>query len=83
MIEQCYSFLDYIQGNCELNLMVAIDFTASNGNKNNRNSLHYRDNYTMNEYERAIASVGEILISYDTNKRVPVWGFGGVPNDQS
>lgn len=59
--------------------MVAIDFTASNGLITNRNSLHYRDSSFLNEYERAIISVGEILINYDNTKTVPVWGFGGYP----
>jgi hypothetical protein len=30
-IEKQYSFLDYISGGCEINLFLAIDFTASNG----------------------------------------------------
>jgi hypothetical protein len=29
---QAYSFVEYIQGGTQINLMVAIDFTASNGN---------------------------------------------------
>lgn len=33
----------------------------------------------MNDYERAIWAVGDILINYDSSKRVPVWGFGGAP----
>ena len=35
-----YSFLDYIQGGCEINLAVAIDYTASNGNPRYPASLH-------------------------------------------
>lgn len=26
------SFIDYLKGGCELNFMIGIDFTASNGN---------------------------------------------------
>lgn len=37
------SFLDYITNGCEINLNVAIDFTASNGLSHNPSSLHYLD----------------------------------------
>jgi len=38
-----HTFLDYIFGGCEVSLAVAIDFTLSNGDPKNRNSLHYFD----------------------------------------
>jgi hypothetical protein len=37
------SFMDYVTGGCELNFMVAVDFTASNGNPLQPDSLHYFD----------------------------------------
>ena len=37
------SFLDYIFGGCEVGITVAVDFTASNGQPTNPNSLHYWD----------------------------------------
>ena len=37
------SFLDYISGGTQLNLVLAIDFTASNQNPHHPSSLHYRD----------------------------------------
>jgi hypothetical protein len=74
-----FSFLQYIQGNCKINLMVAIDFTASNGVPSNPASLHHLNPSAMNEYEKAIWAVGEILMNYDSTKTVPVWGFGGSP----
>merc|ERR1711953_1275848 len=36
-----YSFLDYIRGGTELACTISIDFTASNGNPRNPDSLHY------------------------------------------
>lgn len=33
----------------------------------------------MNAYQQAIFSVGEILLDYDFDKKVPCFGFGGVP----
>jgi hypothetical protein len=74
-----FSFLQYIQGNCDISLMVAIDFTASNGVASDPTSLHYSNPSVINEYERAIGAVGEILMNYDSDQLVPVWGFGGCP----
>ena len=34
------SFLDYIMGGTEVNFMVAVDFTASNGRQDQPDSLH-------------------------------------------
>lgn len=36
------SFLDYVRGGCEISVMVAIDFTASNGAPSLPTSLHYQ-----------------------------------------
>lgn len=46
MIERCWfeekaSFLQFIQSGLDINFMVAIDFTGSNGNPSMSNSLHY------------------------------------------
>ena len=35
------SFLDYIFGGCEIGVHVAIDYTASNGQVTEADSLHY------------------------------------------
>ncbi|KAL5717147.1 Protein BONZAI 2 [Ranunculus cassubicifolius] len=76
------SFLDYIAGGCELNFMVAVDFTASNGNPRLPDSLHYIDpNGRPNAYQKAILEIGEVLQFYDTDKRFPAWGFGARPID--
>ncbi|XP_043725233.1 protein BONZAI 1-like [Telopea speciosissima] len=77
-----HTFLDYITGGCELNFMVAIDFTASNGNPRLPDSLHYIDpSGRPNAYQRAILEVGEVLQFYDSDKRFPAWGFGARPID--
>lgn len=88
-VEKRFSFLDYIRGGCELNLMIGIDFTASNGAVSTPQSLHYQGSaYSnslrhvdqLNEYQRVIVSVGEILQAYDTDGQIPVFGFGGAIN---
>ncbi|KAK1318349.1 Protein BONZAI 3 [Acorus calamus] len=77
-----YSFLDYISSGFELNFMVAIDFTASNGNPRSPDSLHYIDSYgRLNAYQQAINEVGEVIQFYDSDRRFPAWGFGGRPID--
>lgn len=70
------TFLDYIIGGCEISLVIAIDFTASNGDPSQRGSLHFCDPMDPNEYETAIRSAGDILASYDTDQAFPVFGFG-------
>ncbi|XP_043815082.1 protein BONZAI 3 isoform X1 [Manihot esculenta] len=92
-----YSFLDYISSGFELNFMVAVDFTASNGNPRNPDSLHYIDpSGRLNPYQRkktsfinelakiilqAIMEVGEVMQFYDSDRRFPAWGFGGRTSD--
>lgn len=67
LIKRRHSFLEFIQGGLELSLMVAIDFTASNGDPRDRRSLHHlrrraslsRTGVTdevlvLNEYQKAM-----------------------------
>ncbi|XP_020204564.1 protein BONZAI 1 isoform X2 [Cajanus cajan] len=73
-----FSFIDYISSGFELNFMVAVDFTASNGNPQHSDSLHYIDAYgRLNSYQKAIMEVGEVIQFYDSDRRFPAWGFGG------
>ncbi|CAO2832692.1 unnamed protein product [Amaranthus hypochondriacus] len=82
--KQVYSFLDYISSGFELNFMVAIDFTASNGNPRSSESLHYIDpSGRLNAYQQAIMEVGEVLQFYDSDRHFPAWGFGGMLMDRS
>ncbi|AES82568.1 putative C2 domain, von Willebrand factor, type A, copine, protein BONZAI [Medicago truncatula] len=73
-----FSFIDYVSSGFELNFMVAVDFTASNGNPQQPDSLHYMDlSGRLNSYQKAIMEVGEVIQFYDSDKRFPAWGFGG------
>ncbi|KAI9186434.1 hypothetical protein LWI28_017246 [Acer negundo] len=59
-----YTFLDYISSGFELNFMVAVDFTASNGNPQNPNSLHYIDpSGRLNSYQQ-VEGVDGIMAAY-------------------
>jgi vacuolar-type H+-ATPase subunit F/Vma7 len=76
-LEKRHSMLDYIKGGCEIGLTIAIDYTASNGAPTTATSLHYHNNMSYNQYQKAIISIGEILREYDSDKAFPVFGFGG------
>ncbi|KAG0213436.1 Copine-5 [Mortierella sp. GBA30] len=75
-VTQPPSFMDFLAGGGSLGLCVAIDFTQSNGDPKSPQSLHYKNSTGENEYTRAIRSVGNILQCYDSDKRIPVYGFG-------
>eukprot|EP01096_Ripella_sp_DP13-Kostka_P000596 TRINITY_DN1064_c2_g1_i2.p1 TRINITY_DN1064_c2_g1~~TRINITY_DN1064_c2_g1_i2.p1 ORF type:complete len:956 (+),score=432.93 TRINITY_DN1064_c2_g1_i2:97-2964(+) len=74
-ITQQHTFLDYIRGGCEINLVVAIDYTQSNGEPEQPTSLHYQRS-GANEYVSAIQAVGSVLANYDSDRNFPVFGFG-------
>jgi hypothetical protein len=59
----------------QLALMTCIDFTASNGVPTDRKSLHFNQP-GGSHYEKALSSVTNILLDYDYDKLVPVYGFG-------
>jgi hypothetical protein len=75
-LEVLPTFMDYIAGGTEIGLVVAVDFTASNGDPKQRTSLHYLTPTEPNEYAKAIIAVGEILAPYDSDNMYPVYGFG-------
>ncbi|KAG2658727.1 hypothetical protein PVAP13_1KG305000 [Panicum virgatum] len=77
-----HTFLDYISAGYQLNFMVGVDFTASNGNPRLPDSLHYIDpSGRLNVYQKAILEIGDVLQYYDPAKRFPSWGFGARPID--
>ena len=76
-IQKQNTFLDYVFGGCEIQLNIAIDFTGSNMHPSEKDSLHYLD-MNKNEYLHAINAVGEILQYYDSDKLIPVFGYGAV-----
>ncbi|CAG8491554.1 4267_t:CDS:1 [Dentiscutata heterogama] len=68
------TFLDYIEGGLEIQLSIAVDFTASNFDRGI--DLHGLKSKNS-EYERAMHLVGTILEKYDSDGHIPVYGFGG------
>lgn len=51
------SFVDYLRGGLQLNMMIAIDFTGSNGVPKFPNSLHYMNPQAPNQYQLAIIAI--------------------------
>lgn len=76
------SFLDYIRAGAQIHFVIAIDFTASNGDPNYPDSLHYLDpmGRKLNPYEQALISVGNIIKPYDTQQLFAGFGFGAKLN---
>ena len=69
--------IDFVQTGLQINEIMAIDFTASNGSPSSKSSLHYHDpSGANNQYQEAIKQVGNIVLEYDTDKTIPVYGFG-------
>lgn len=76
MAEPQATFLDYIQTGTEISFIVAVDFTASNGDPRNPASKHYSA-AGPTQYENAVMGVGQVLDFYDTDHLYPSFGFGG------
>jgi hypothetical protein len=78
IVEPRPSFLEYIRGGTSISLVVAIDYTASNGSPSSSSSLHYSNpSGQLNPYQDAIQATATILQEYDTDKLIPTFGFGG------
>lgn len=75
-IEEEFTFLDYMQG-LDFHLTIAIDFTGSNKDPRQPDSLHYIHPGCRNQYIDSIRSIGSILTHYCKKTMVPVVGFGG------
>jgi Copine/C2 domain len=71
------NFVDYLSGGLELQLTVAIDFTGSNGDPRRPGTLHYiHPDGQLNDYEKALTAVGDVIARYDNDHKFPVLGFG-------
>jgi hypothetical protein len=73
-----HSFPDYLRGGLNISVVTCIDYTSSNGSKTDSSGLHYLGG-PPNQYQQAIRSVCSILLKYDENRSIELYGFGGVP----
>ena len=78
------TFLDYLNAGAEISFIVGVDYTGSNGDPRQPNSLHYlHPGGALTAYEQAISGVGRVLELYDHDKIFQCYGFGAKPNDNS
>lgn len=73
------SFVDYLKSDWFINLCVAIDFTASNGEKHQLSE----DPEIKNDYHIAIEEVGKILEPYAYKQKFSGFGFGAIPEGET
>ena len=75
------SFMEYLRSGWAINLSLAIDFTASNGEVSEKDSLHWQDpsGQILNQYEQAILGVGKVMEPYALDGQLATFGFGGIP----
>ncbi len=59
-----------------MGLVIGVDFTISNGPFREKQSLHYFTETHKSFYEIALQNVSGILLDFDYDKEVPVYGFG-------
>lgn len=71
-----HTFLNYIYAGTEVSLIVGIDFSKSNKNPWEYDSLHKISENNENDYINALKSIVEILQYYDHDNKIPVYGFG-------
>lgn len=77
-----YSIVDYMKAGLNISLSIAIDFTGSNLPCTNPRSLHYLSS-SLNPYQLVIEKVGAILEDFDSEKMIPVYGFGAACPSQN
>ncbi|VDL75716.1 unnamed protein product [Nippostrongylus brasiliensis] len=59
-----------------LHLTVAVDMTASNGNPNQPNSLHFIHPHAPSPYVNAMARLAPLCLSYMAHSKIGALGFG-------
>jgi hypothetical protein len=80
-IQRSYQLIDYLEEGLEMKMIMAIDFTKSNGNPNIAGSLHEFNTNQENPYEKSMRICGDLISPYSTHNTFPCFGFGAIiPN---
>lgn len=72
------SFIDYIHNGLKINILMAIDYSASNLVQFDKGSLHTTKS-KQSEYNKAINYVSELISPYNEKQEYIVYGFSGIP----
>ena len=76
------AFLELLMKGLNINLSIAIDFTGSNKEASTEGSLHYIKNGFVNNYEKAIRAIINIISMYNRTDTYDLYGFGADINGQ-
>ena len=81
MMDMRPSLIEYLKHGWQMNVSIAIDFTLSNLEIKDQRSLHRQmRNGEMNQYEKAIFEVCNVMCKYAIEGSFNVYGFGGIPH---
>lgn len=76
-VQKMPSFISFLHGGLRLNLIVAVDFTASNKSINDPLSLHNMSNPNRpSPYYQALHGIGSVLSAYVSDDSITGLGFG-------
>jgi hypothetical protein len=74
------SLVQYLRQGWKIDVSVCVDFSLSNLEINDYRSLHkINSNGDMNQYEKALFEVCNVMLPYARNGQFKVYGFGGMP----
>ena len=74
------SLVEYLSHGWQMQVSIAIDFTLSNLEIKDQKSLHRQlENGEMNQYEKAVFEVCNVMCKYALDGCFNVYGFGGIP----
>ena len=74
------SLVSYLREGWKVDVSIAVDFSLSNLEINDYRSLHrVNSNGDMNQYEKALFEVCNVMMPYARNEQFKVYGFGGMP----
>ncbi|CAN8072762.1 unnamed protein product [Agarophyton chilense] len=78
-VVQLPTFTQFLLGGLRLEFIVAVDFTSSNRQASDPQSLHYMgDPASPSQYWQALYAIGTILEGYVPDGRFTALGFGGM-----
>lgn len=74
------SLVEYLKQGWKIDVSIAVDFSLSNLEINDYRSLHrVNSNGDMNQYEKALFEVCNVMMPYARDGLFKVYGFGGMP----
>lgn len=80
------SFLQYLKGGCEFNLIVAVDCEAGIDHKDETKAKQFVHGSWQNNYQAALEKIGVLMESYSRSHHFQMWGFNaqvGVEDEES